>query len=971
MADRIQLRRDTAANWTNYNPILLEGEPGIELDTDQWKMGDGIHNWNNLPYRGGPYVQQKGQSTTVAMSQKAVTYEFDRVDGENEEAKNLSRVYKTVNSPSEGPDYSPYVSEVYIIDLPAGECVCKCYNNQVFLYTYNTGVFAKGQKTVNANGIYEIAVYSSDNVDYPYGKTIGYVYINDYVGFNAHSTTNQDAGKINRKYCENVYNSPKIYNEIYANPVTENVDKLYKTVFGLSSNNPQITNSAAIGADGNAYSSGACAIYKEAIPANIDSNKLSTKFNAYVDPSLISYAFYDLVGNIIEHKPSPAGSDSNLSGKWITIDIPEGAVSFANTIAKSEWGLLVPFEYEGVRFGTNIGLANIVETISTEVENNSQSINTLNTEVENNSQSINTLNNEVSGTTINNPQITRSKALSSPSGEPYSSGACDIYTENIPSGTSEFFTKFNSFNAPNNIAYAFYDENDDLIECKPSPAGSDSSLNGKWLSISVPTGAVKFSNSIANKSEYGLIKFDYEGIKFNYGIKGDIAKLDERVTALEAGEDIDYIPELTLPEEIDLIQGEKTLLFKYAMANCFPAKDIVCNNSHCRDYPRYIEINPSVVGETNIKLSAINKDSKTIGEKNIKLNIYSKPNNPQNVLNILVVGSSTTSNYNIIYEELYRRIVLTTGEEDNPSNPKGLGLTNVHFVGRMSNGHNFRYEATGGYSWGNYADPQGAMNNYAFIVSNPSDFAVGAVYTDGTYDFVITEISQSNNRVSANCNVQNAPIAVSGSLTLKSGTSAQTLVYSSYTASITHPFDLGNGVSLSDYMNAYCGGVAPHIIVFQDLVFNGGGILTDAVKGKITSLFNTILSDYPNVKILMSSEALPSAFGGLSYNYASGGVHGRNELMTWRLRKLLVDTIDFIKSFNEAKGSEVVMFVPKTVQCDAEYDYPSTNRDVNYRVTSIDERIDTNGMHPTSNGILNQIDSYYRAIAYCIKKFFN
>lgn len=79
MADRIQLRRDTAANWVNHNPVLLEGEPGVELDTDQWKMGDGVHSWNDLPYRGGECVQQKGQSTTVPMSQKAVTDELNLI----------------------------------------------------------------------------------------------------------------------------------------------------------------------------------------------------------------------------------------------------------------------------------------------------------------------------------------------------------------------------------------------------------------------------------------------------------------------------------------------------------------------------------------------------------------------------------------------------------------------------------------------------------------------------------------------------------------------------------------------------------------------------------------------------------------------------------------------------------------------------------------------------------------------------
>jgi hypothetical protein len=33
MAVRIQLRRDTAANWTSNNPTLREGEIGIETYT--------------------------------------------------------------------------------------------------------------------------------------------------------------------------------------------------------------------------------------------------------------------------------------------------------------------------------------------------------------------------------------------------------------------------------------------------------------------------------------------------------------------------------------------------------------------------------------------------------------------------------------------------------------------------------------------------------------------------------------------------------------------------------------------------------------------------------------------------------------------------------------------------------------------------------------------------------------------------
>jgi len=48
MADRLQFRRDTAENWAEYNPILADGEIGIERDSGRFKLGDGIHQWSEL-----------------------------------------------------------------------------------------------------------------------------------------------------------------------------------------------------------------------------------------------------------------------------------------------------------------------------------------------------------------------------------------------------------------------------------------------------------------------------------------------------------------------------------------------------------------------------------------------------------------------------------------------------------------------------------------------------------------------------------------------------------------------------------------------------------------------------------------------------------------------------------------------------------------------------------------------------------
>lgn len=50
---KIQLRRDTAANWSTNNPTPSAGEPCFETDTGKLKIGDGATAYNNLAYQGG------------------------------------------------------------------------------------------------------------------------------------------------------------------------------------------------------------------------------------------------------------------------------------------------------------------------------------------------------------------------------------------------------------------------------------------------------------------------------------------------------------------------------------------------------------------------------------------------------------------------------------------------------------------------------------------------------------------------------------------------------------------------------------------------------------------------------------------------------------------------------------------------------------------------------------------------------
>jgi hypothetical protein len=50
MATRMQQRRGTAQQWTDADPILAAGEIGFEVDTNQFKIGDGVNHWSDLSY---------------------------------------------------------------------------------------------------------------------------------------------------------------------------------------------------------------------------------------------------------------------------------------------------------------------------------------------------------------------------------------------------------------------------------------------------------------------------------------------------------------------------------------------------------------------------------------------------------------------------------------------------------------------------------------------------------------------------------------------------------------------------------------------------------------------------------------------------------------------------------------------------------------------------------------------------------
>ena len=69
---RFKLRNDTAADWTAANPVLLQGEIGVETDTRRYKIGDGTTAWSSLSY----YIEgvlARGQASKTTSGTIAIT----------------------------------------------------------------------------------------------------------------------------------------------------------------------------------------------------------------------------------------------------------------------------------------------------------------------------------------------------------------------------------------------------------------------------------------------------------------------------------------------------------------------------------------------------------------------------------------------------------------------------------------------------------------------------------------------------------------------------------------------------------------------------------------------------------------------------------------------------------------------------------------------------------------------------------
>lgn len=86
MAIKIQIRRDTAENWQQHNPILAEGEIACEIDTGYLKVGNGRDKWTDLTYANrelqtGSLIDLSAQQVVAPPSEGVRLYAKDNIRG--------------------------------------------------------------------------------------------------------------------------------------------------------------------------------------------------------------------------------------------------------------------------------------------------------------------------------------------------------------------------------------------------------------------------------------------------------------------------------------------------------------------------------------------------------------------------------------------------------------------------------------------------------------------------------------------------------------------------------------------------------------------------------------------------------------------------------------------------------------------------------------------------------------------------
>lgn len=480
--------------------------------------------------------------------------------------------------------------------------------------------------------------------------------------------------------------------------------------------------------------------------------------------------------------------------------------------------------------------------------------------------------------------------------------------------------------------------------------------------------------AVLSNSETDYTKFCY--LEFWTATDTTLTDINGRVLELEGvGVEKPKPYEIVIPDKVYAVVGDTLQIFYDSVFNVqnLTNYQVQALSDKGKAYPRYFEYTPTSadIGETVLTFNLCEVTNCTTGVTNIltskEINLVTVPILTNNIsANILCVGDSTTAG-GTWCKELARRFYANDGT------PQGLGLANINICGRKTGivaNKTYGWEGTGGWTWSTYvSSPVDAIR---FTVTNVSSLVMGANYiaSNGVI-FEIVEINVTNGVGNIRCmyswdTPNKNEIPANGTLTKRYSTTAgdDTITYTSYESENFSPFYVNGEVDFIDYANKYCNGIIDVIVIH--LGINSMFGLKPNLASNLTSIMNTakIFIDkfheqFPNSKVLLITPPKCSVIGGMAANYnatqtATEGIYNR-QMFQYHKR--------YFELANQPEYKNWVTIVNTCGEFDTPYGYPYNEKGVNTRVSSIKERIGTNGVHPNADGYNMIADSIYRTLS--------
>jgi hypothetical protein len=444
--------------------------------------------------------------------------------------------------------------------------------------------------------------------------------------------------------------------------------------------------------------------------------------------------------------------------------------------------------------------------------------------------------------------------------------------------------------------------------------------------------------------------------------------------------------EVVIPNEIVITKGDSLQLFYRSIvkaSNPF-AYNVIAKATSGYPWPKYFELNTSYkdgsslaylsIGTRSLSVKVTDSASNEITSASSTIRIINTPSSPLSQKNILLVGASTFAGGQSI-GEINRRLTTTDGVEltatnvDNRSyfaNPKGLGLSNVSFVGRLtSNG--VKHEAVSGRQMHSMV-VAGSNSFYTFYfdVQQGYTFIQGDVYSDGTRQFTVIGSDSTNGDLQCNLTSGSGTPSSTGTLTLVSGSGTNSMNYTNLDIQNTNPFwnATTSSIDFARYSTNYLNNSDIDILVIclgiNDMF--GGNRTPKQIAADYKTFIRAYHTDFPNGKVILFTAVLPDFTGGMAASYKSSYIYWdmiNKYFNLWKEEKELVIDEEF---------SDYVLLCSSASEFDNENLYAHKTVKTSNRSTVTYEQ-GTNALHYGEAGFKTVADSIYHYICYALNQF--